>query len=109
MLKSAFEEWTKKDLTKVKGNSNHYTCVWELQEGKRVNVSRIFTAADFPESKIQAYRDVMENARLLPIRIDPLLDIICEEAAAYFNGDKSIPEITELIQNRVQLYLNEHK
>ena len=51
----------------------------------------------------------MENARLLPIRIDPLLDIICEEAAAYFNGDKSIPEITELIQNRVQLYLNEHK
>ena len=58
---------------------------------------------------INEYIDAMENARLLPVRTEPLLDIICEEAAYYFNGSKGVEETAEVIQNRVQLYLNEHK
>jgi multiple sugar transport system substrate-binding protein len=35
------------------------------------------------------------------------MDIITEEASAYFAGDKSAEEVTKLIQNRVTIYLGE--
>lgn len=36
-----------------------------------------------------------------------ICDIIFEEAMAYLAGDKSVEEVTDVIQNRVQLFLNE--
>ena len=33
--------------------------------------------------------------------------IIDEEVSAYFQGEKEIQEVCEIIQNRVQLYLDE--
>lgn len=39
---------------------------------------------------------------------DMALHIITEEASAYFSGSKTPQEAAELIQNRVQLYLNEN-
>ena len=33
--------------------------------------------------------------------------IIDEEVTAYFQGEKEIQEVCEIIQNRVQLYLDE--
>ena len=50
---------------------------------------------------------MLEDARPLPIRTAPLLDIIAEEAEYYFDGTKSIEEVTAVIQNRVQLYMDE--
>ena len=37
-----------------------------------------------------------------------VMDIINEEAGAYFDGSKTPEEAADLIQNRVQLYLNEN-
>lgn len=37
-----------------------------------------------------------------------VLDIVQEEAEAYFTGDKTAEETAEIIQNRVQLYLDEN-
>lgn len=54
-------------------------------------------------------RAALENARSAPVRIQPLLQIVVEEAYAYFAGDKSIDQVRDLIQNRVQLYLDERK
>lgn len=39
---------------------------------------------------------------------DMVLNIITEEASAYFSGSKTPQEAAKLIQNRVQLYLNEN-
>ena len=38
---------------------------------------------------------------------EPIFKIIREESKAYFEGQKSLEQVTELIDNRVQLYLNE--
>ncbi|MBD5149454.1 MAG: hypothetical protein HDT18_03585 [Oscillibacter sp.] len=38
-----------------------------------------------------------------------LMTIIIEQAAPYFAGDKSLDETAQLIQNRVQLYVNENR
>ena len=49
----------------------------------------------------------IEDARPLPMRVEPILDIVCEEANDYFNDAKSMDEVIRIIENRVQLYLKE--
>lgn len=56
---------------------------------------------------MEAYKKAIEDARALPIRTAPILTIIQEEAKDYFNGSKSAEEISRVINNRVQLYLDE--
>lgn len=38
-----------------------------------------------------------------------LLNIILEEAAPYFAGQKNVKEVVDIIQNRVQIYVNENR
>ncbi|MBQ3906204.1 MAG: extracellular solute-binding protein [Lachnospiraceae bacterium] len=40
---------------------------------------------------------------------DTVMNIVSEEAGAFFAGSKSAKEVTEMIQNRVQLYVNENR
>jgi len=61
------------------------------------------------EEKIARVRDMLENARALPLRTEPILQIIYEEADAYYSGDRSVEDVCGNIQNRVQLYLNENR
>lgn len=39
---------------------------------------------------------------------DAVNKIIAEEAGAYFDGQKSVDEVTEIIQNRVRIYIQEN-
>ena len=38
-----------------------------------------------------------------------LMEIVKEEATAYFNGDKSVDDVCKVIQNRATTYVNENK
>ena len=58
---------------------------------------------------MEAYKKAIEDARPLPMRTAPILAIIQEEAKDYFNGSKRVEEIIQVINNRVQLYLDERK
>ena len=40
---------------------------------------------------------------------EDIVNIVTEEAEAFFKGQKSAKEVTGLIQNRVQLYINENR
>lgn len=61
----------------------------------------------FTEEQAEEARRVFEGAKTLPYKIKPLLSIIEEETAYYFEGVKSMEEVITLVQNRVQLYLDE--
>lgn len=50
---------------------------------------------------------LMEDVRFPSIRVQPLIDIIIEEAADYFSGIKDIDQVRAVVKNRVQLYLDE--
>lgn len=50
---------------------------------------------------------LMEDVRFPSVRIQPLIDIIIEEAADYFGGIKDIDQVRAVVKNRVQLYLDE--
>ena len=60
------------------------------------------------EQAVIELRQMLSEARSLPYKTAPLLNIIAEETAYYFDGAKSMEEVIKLVQNRVQLYLNEH-
>ena len=40
---------------------------------------------------------------------DAVIQIINEEAEAYYSGQKGIDDVVSVIQNRIQLYVNENK
>lgn len=58
-------------------------------------------------AELEAY--FMEDIRFLPVRVQPLIDIIKKEAADYFNGIKDIDQVRKVTQNRIQLYLEENR
>ena len=78
-------------------NGNYYINgqeIWILQNGK----STIMTAKEFLEGCVAA-----------PLHENELENIIMEEVEPYFMGKKTAQKTSEIIQNRVQLYLNERR
>lgn len=59
------------------------------------------------QEEVDAVREYVFSIRQFGGCISTVLDIVKEEAAAYFAGDKTAEETAEIIQNRVQMYLNE--
>ena len=94
--REAFEQWLQRN---VEQGSNLIT-----QEGVFC-----YTKEDITAKKQAEYRKAIEEARPYPIRTVPLLNIIQEEAAEYFGGVKSVEEVSRVVTNRVQLYLDEWK
>lgn len=80
-----------------------------IDGGEIVKDKRTYTAADITEDRIREYLDALENVRAIPARNRPVIDIICEEAEYYFNGDKSFKDVLKVIKSRVGLYLEERR
>lgn len=59
-------------------------------------------------SYLPEYLAFMDGCRVSPEEAEPILDIISEEAEAFFAGDKDARTVAGIIQSRVQLYLNEN-
>ncbi len=60
------------------------------------------------EEEIAVLRQMLTNVRLEGVRSQPVLDIVLEEAAAYFADQKSAEEVAKIIQSRVSLYVSEN-
>ncbi len=64
---------------------------------------------ELTEEEAEEIRQLLTGTKTLPYKVKPLLAIIEEETAYYFDGAKDMEEVIRLVQNRVQLYLNEHQ
>lgn len=53
------------------------------------------------------FRDLVNNTTKVMGDNEEVMNIICEEAGAYFSGQKSLDETADIIQNRVTNYVNE--
>lgn len=60
------------------------------------------------EEMMEADLDYAGRARYLPVNTAEIQSIILEEVGDFINGSKSLEMVCELIQNRVQLYLDEN-
>lgn len=68
-----------------------------------------FEGEEVSEERQAEYRQMIEEARPLPVRTKFILEVILIEAQDYFDGYKSTNEVINLINNRVQLYLDENR
>lgn len=71
-----------------------------------MEVSCYFTKPN-GESYIEDYVEFLRKLGPMPGYGSVISDVVLEEAEYYFNGDKSAEQVAEIIDNRVQMYLNE--
>ena len=58
---------------------------------------------------MEAIRNLIENTDTLYQYDQKMMEIITEEANAFFEGQKSAKEVADIIQNRIQVYVNENR
>ena len=68
----------------------------------------LFTLEPVEHDQLKQLFEMLLNARLKENNVDGLFDIILEETPAYFTGGKTAEEVCDIVQNRVQLYLDEN-
>ena len=61
------------------------------------------------DEDISRFRALVDNTSMTNFNNDAVSKIISEEAAAYFNGDKSLDDVCTIIQDRATTYINENK
>ncbi len=59
------------------------------------------------KEQVESVREMIDNVRTRRGMDDRLAEIIYGEAEAYFKGQKTAEEVAEVVQNRVQVYLDE--
>lgn len=104
--KTAFEEMLKaameKDYYLDENNEKVY------YESTEYIGDKEFTIPVLTEAQLAEFKELVNGATVSGTYDQSLLEIIREEAAAYFAGDKSADETAALIQNRVSIYLGEN-
>ena len=87
---------------------------WELKENEAEKSHYYMTIDGVPEEisltkeMTDEALDYAERTRYLPLKTKEIQSIIYEEALLFYTGDKSLEAVIDLIQNRVQLYLDEN-
>lgn len=61
------------------------------------------------EKQANSYKDLVNNTKRVGGYNSALMDIVAEEAKAYFAGEKGLDETADIIQNRVKTYVNENR
>ena len=73
------------------------------------NMGFAFTQAPVSDAGLEKLRKLLFDARLETVDTSEVESIVFEEAAAYFAGSRTAGEVCDIIQSRVQLYLDELK
>ena len=60
------------------------------------------------EDAVSFIYDMLENSKPCSEHDEVLFDIVCEELDSFFNGEKDVDEVCDIIQSRVQLYVDEN-
>lgn len=68
-----------------------------------------FNYKPITEEEVNLVEDLLKGAKVIDLSTDnEMNNIINEEAQAFFSGSKSLDEVVNVIQNRVNLYLKEN-
>lgn len=89
MLNTAGKPWSRFSTTSYDGWKYQYHPVTEEETAIMLNL--------------------LETARRRTSMDSTIYSIIAEEASAFFQGQKTVDEVAEVIQNKVQLYLDENR
>ena len=86
-------------------NSAGNNYFWQFPNNKGYALS----SKEDGSSYLEEYLELLESAVPTAVSSDDIFDIVMEEANGYFQGDKDLDSVVDVIQRRVQLYLDERK
>ena len=66
-----------------------------------------YTLEPLTQEQVDDFKSMVDGASVGSNYDTDIINIINEEAAAFFSGDKSAADVAALIQNRVGIYLGE--
>jgi len=94
-------------------NRQAFDAMMEIELGKEPVIRNgnivIRRKYELTEDRVKELKEIMEEARFFPSRTAAILDIIYDEAEDYFDGTKGAGEVAAIVNNRVGLYLEEHR
>ena len=108
LLRSAFDAGAKEAMQ----------AQYETNEaGEQVEVSNMMIGTrDFTlevyaakEEEVAAIKTLIEKIERMERIDDQVLSIVLEEAGAYFDGQKTVDDVVQVIQSRADIYMNENK
>lgn len=105
VLQSLFEETLKVAQEPIWENDSSGT--YQMPHGSYFDGNNTIAVYEADSQDVELIRNLIENATNVFEYDTAILNIIQEEAEPYFAGQKSIEQVAEIIQNRVQLYLLE--
>lgn len=68
-----------------------------------------YTYHPVTDEEAEIFRNIINNAEPSQTSDQTVLDIIQEEAGAYFSGQKSPEDVAGIIQSRINIYINESR
>lgn len=100
----------RKDICTERLNNKCETLHGQLFMGWKFNDTyRYVNVKPDGTSYMPEYLALMDNCAAWPNGDNPIQDIIWEEAGAFFSGNKDARSVANIIQSRVQLYLDENQ
>ncbi|MCM1569836.1 MAG: ABC transporter substrate-binding protein [Roseburia sp.] len=78
-------------------------------ERRRSQKDMIYTGFAYTEEQFEQFRFMVEHSRAVPYNITAIQAMLEEELMPYFEGDVTAQHAAEILNNRVQLYINEWK
>lgn len=108
IMKSALEAQFKENMTE-----NYY----EDENGNKVKQPKTSWGYDdfnldiyaATEEQVAVVRELIDSVDTLYQYNEAISNIISEETAAFFEGQKKAKEVADIVQNRVQIYVNENR
>ncbi len=107
--KSAFGLWVEFQRESVADGRTRGSSMERWEQGEWTRGLRVSGEECLEEERVEEYFSLLEDTRDMPYDTKPIIEIVCEEAGAYFAGSKSVEEVRECAENRVRLYLEERK
>ena len=110
ILRSALEKQFESDREPVYGKDENGAkkempkSTWASNMGSDNFTVEVYAAT---EEQTNRMMEMIETAQTGERMDQEILSIIMEESSGFFEGQKSVENVAEVIQNRVQLYLNE--
>lgn len=107
VLKSAFLERAKKATerpywTDEDGNKEYYDDTWYIN-GEEIVLE------PFTQEEVDEICEFIYSVNRTPYYNEDIMNIITEEAAAFFEGQKSVQDVVDIIQSRAQVFVNENR
>ncbi len=109
MKKESFEEWLQEE-TKVEYRTDENGDFILDENGEKIEEFYTYDGVPYPaitQTQVDKIRKAVDDAFVHHGNETDLVMMILEESAYYFDNKKSLEEVTDIIQNRIQIYLSE--